>query len=354
MGDRGEPQILSMKMKTFDADCVKNELVNDRDKPMDEDRDSPDSSEKHQSRFSGKFHRRSIRRGSKYKMTHRSPTELSKVKKIRRAKANDRERMRMQTLNQALEKLRVILPAFPDETKLTKIETLRFANNYIKTLTEMIKSLDSGNPPNIPLTGWEGMLAHSGQDSLQQCAILAHSLMSQQFGGVGRGDEAENLGDAWGPLSPMSHAHMTHEHMSHVVSPVRGQQYPHPAHHGYHDHVPHDHAQLSPGHENMSPVMTPVKMPPSPAHPISPDHYHVSSPHVSSTQHVASPPKKEAFIDNNPGFYRGHSAAPGHVSAPQWAPDLAPTLNVPSYDDMTHPPIASSLYGQDLRYNQYY
>lgn len=33
---------------------------------------------------------------------------------------------------QALEKLRVVLPAFPDETKLTKIETLRFANNYIR------------------------------------------------------------------------------------------------------------------------------------------------------------------------------------------------------------------------------
>ena len=128
MGDRGEPQILSMKMKTFDDDFVKNELHNE---PKTEVlADSPDSSEK--SRFTGKFHRRSIRRGSKYKMTHRSPTELSKVKKVRRAKANDRERMRMQTLNQALEKLRVILPAFPDETKLTKIETLRFANNYIK------------------------------------------------------------------------------------------------------------------------------------------------------------------------------------------------------------------------------
>ena len=131
MGDRGEPQILSMKMKTFDDDFVKNELHNDDNPPVVE-ADSPDSSDKHQSRFSGKFHRRSIRRGSKYKMTHRSPTELSKVKKVRRAKANDRERMRMQTLNQALEKLRVILPAFPDETKLTKIETLRFANNYIK------------------------------------------------------------------------------------------------------------------------------------------------------------------------------------------------------------------------------
>ena len=98
MGDSGEPQIISMKMKTFDEDRVKNELISMEDKSSSEDRDSPDSSR--QSRFSGRFHRRSIRRGSKYKMTHRSPTELMKVKKVRRAKANDRERMRMQTLNQ--------------------------------------------------------------------------------------------------------------------------------------------------------------------------------------------------------------------------------------------------------------
>jgi hypothetical protein len=38
-------------------------------------------------------------------MTHRSPTELSKVKKVRRSKANDRERTRMQTLNHALGKI---------------------------------------------------------------------------------------------------------------------------------------------------------------------------------------------------------------------------------------------------------
>ena len=44
-------------------------------------------------------------------------------------------------LNMALEKLRVVLPAFPDETKLTKIETLRFANNYIWALTESLKAI---------------------------------------------------------------------------------------------------------------------------------------------------------------------------------------------------------------------
>merc|ERR1719394_1955656 len=109
----------------------------------------------------------------------------------------------------------------------------------------------------------------------------------------------------------------------HVISPVRGQSY-----HGQQPQFPpeasHYHGgQLSPHHDNMSPVMTPVKMPPSPGHPISPDHFHVSSSnHVSSTSHhVTSPPKKEGFIDNNPGFYRGQNMS--SVTAPQWAPELA-------------------------------
>ena len=34
----------------------------------------------------------------------------------------------------------------------------------------------------LQVTGWEGMLQTGPADSLQHCAILAHSLMSQQFG----------------------------------------------------------------------------------------------------------------------------------------------------------------------------
>ncbi|XP_069058111.1 neurogenin-1 [Pleurodeles waltl] len=64
------------------------------------------------------------------------------IKKSRRVKANDRERNRMHSLNYALDKLRCILPSFPDDTKLTKIETLRFANNYIWALTETLRLAD--------------------------------------------------------------------------------------------------------------------------------------------------------------------------------------------------------------------
>ncbi|XP_062550625.1 basic helix-loop-helix neural transcription factor TAP [Armigeres subalbatus] len=70
---------------------------------------------------------------------NRSPTQVVKIKRFRRLKANDRERNRMHTLNEALERLRLTLPTFPEDTKLTKIETLRFAYNYIFSLVHVLE-----------------------------------------------------------------------------------------------------------------------------------------------------------------------------------------------------------------------
>lgn len=85
----------------------------------------------------------------KNRMTRsRSPSQVARIKKNRRMKANDRERNRMHSLNEALEKLRLALPTFPEETKLTKIETLRFAHNYIFALEQV---LDNGAPVNLDL-----------------------------------------------------------------------------------------------------------------------------------------------------------------------------------------------------------
>ncbi|XP_029506960.1 neurogenin-1-like [Oncorhynchus nerka] len=72
----------------------------------------------------------------------RNEATVHVVKKNRRVKANDRERNRMHSLNDALETLRTVLPAFPDDSKLTKIETLRFAHNYIWALSETIRIAD--------------------------------------------------------------------------------------------------------------------------------------------------------------------------------------------------------------------
>ncbi|XP_074532722.1 neurogenin-3 [Halichoeres trimaculatus] len=76
----------------------------------------------------------------------------------RRLKANDRERHRMHNLNSALDVLRSILPAMPQDAKLTKIETLRFAHNYIWALTAILRMTDQqgltqGYPSVMPDTG---------------------------------------------------------------------------------------------------------------------------------------------------------------------------------------------------------
>lgn len=83
------------------------------------------------------------KRYTKSRTRMKNPGTVIKIKKTRRLKANDRERNRMHNLNTALDKLRCVLPNLPDETKLTKIETLRFAHNYIWALSETLKMLDT-------------------------------------------------------------------------------------------------------------------------------------------------------------------------------------------------------------------
>lgn len=65
------------------------------------------------------------------------------IKKIRRVKANDRERNRMHNLNEALDRLRKHLPAAKDESKMTKIETLKSAQEYIQALSRLLMETDN-------------------------------------------------------------------------------------------------------------------------------------------------------------------------------------------------------------------
>ncbi|BFZ01845.1 hypothetical protein BsWGS_04884 [Bradybaena similaris] len=60
--------------------------------------------------------------------------------KVRRVKANARERNRMHGLNSALDELRNHVPCHSKTQKLSKIETLRLARNYIHALAEILKS----------------------------------------------------------------------------------------------------------------------------------------------------------------------------------------------------------------------
>lgn len=67
----------------------------------------------------------------------------------RRLESNERERQRMHTLNNAFQALREVIPHVRADKKLSKIETLTLAKNYIKSLTATILTMSSGCLPGL-------------------------------------------------------------------------------------------------------------------------------------------------------------------------------------------------------------
>lgn len=60
------------------------------------------------------------------------------VKKKRRLAANARERRRMQSLNEAFDRLRQYLPSLGNDRQLSKHETLQMAQTYITALCDLL------------------------------------------------------------------------------------------------------------------------------------------------------------------------------------------------------------------------
>lgn len=60
------------------------------------------------------------------------------VVKRRRVAANARERRRMNSLNDAFDKLRDVVPSLGNDRKLSKYETLQMAQTYISALNELL------------------------------------------------------------------------------------------------------------------------------------------------------------------------------------------------------------------------
>ncbi|XP_070761148.1 protein atonal homolog 1a [Enoplosus armatus] len=67
------------------------------------------------------------------------------VQKQRRVAANARERRRMHGLNHAFDELRSVIPAFDNDKKLSKYETLQMAQIYINALAELLEGPASSN-----------------------------------------------------------------------------------------------------------------------------------------------------------------------------------------------------------------
>jgi len=65
----------------------------------------------------------------------------------RRLESNERERLRMHSLNSAFEELRAVIPHVQVERKLSKIETLTLAKNYIMALTNVICDIRGDEKP---------------------------------------------------------------------------------------------------------------------------------------------------------------------------------------------------------------
>lgn len=71
----------------------------------------------------------------------------ARERNLRRLESNERERMRMHSLNDAFEQLREVIPHVKMERKLSKIETLTLAKNYIMALTNVICEMRGDEKP---------------------------------------------------------------------------------------------------------------------------------------------------------------------------------------------------------------
>ncbi|XP_023646364.1 neurogenic differentiation factor 6-A [Paramormyrops kingsleyae] len=141
---------------TFPRDCVAEIRVRKQDpfpkietspisnpeaerKPQEEESEKDDDESEEGQDENGQPRRRGPR---KKKMTK---ARIDRVK-LRRMEANARERNRMHGLNNALDSLRKVVPCYSKTQKLSKIETLRLAKNYIWALSEV---LSTGKRPDL-------------------------------------------------------------------------------------------------------------------------------------------------------------------------------------------------------------
>ena len=70
----------------------------------------------------------------------------ARERNLRRLESNERERMRMHSLNDAFQGLREVIPHVRVGRRLSKIETLTLAKNYIKALTNTVCDMRGETP----------------------------------------------------------------------------------------------------------------------------------------------------------------------------------------------------------------
>lgn len=87
------------------------------------------------------------RNGGSQASRRRKSALNARERNIRRLESNERERMRMHSLNDAFQGLREVIPHVRLERKLSKIETLTLAKNYIMALTGVVCDMRQEQSP---------------------------------------------------------------------------------------------------------------------------------------------------------------------------------------------------------------
>lgn len=81
----------------------------------------------------------SFKERTRLESTTSSATPDVEVLRRRRLAANARERRRMNSLNDAFDRLRDVVPSLGNDRKLSKFETLQMAQTYIAALHELLQ-----------------------------------------------------------------------------------------------------------------------------------------------------------------------------------------------------------------------
>ena len=133
------------------------------EQPFAENSQSTNGSESTDSSTDGQTSRKGKRRRRKSSsgLARRKKSALNaRERNLRRLESNERERMRMHSLNDAFQGLREVVPHVRLERKLSKIETLTLAKNYIMALTNVVCEMRGEKSPYNMLKGPEAASGH--------------------------------------------------------------------------------------------------------------------------------------------------------------------------------------------------
>ena len=207
----------------------------------------------------------------KKKMTKQRVQKL----KVRRVKANARERSRMHGLNDALDILRKHVPCYSKTQKLSKIETLRLARNYIGVLADILKRGCKPDSITFAKALSDGLSQNTmnlvaGCLQLNPRTLIPESQMTKMYGynmfrpgmpygGINPATFSANMYPPHlqhNPTFPGNGAdplYSPHHQQPHPQQLLTPEKFPPPATFNNNGYFPHPH-QLPHGHRNTSPI----------------------------------------------------------------------------------------------------